>query len=73
MNYPRQQSDAVRIAILETNVTNLSESIKGLTAEIKVLTNVMNQGKGAFAIAMVVAGAVGGIATKLAGTLLARL
>lgn len=77
-------SDRERIVVLEVELRGLREQQKAHAAEtreslreldLKVddIITIMNKGKGAFAFALMAAGAVGGLIAKAMGVLLSRL
>ena len=52
-------SQDVEIAILQTEVKELTAKVDKLTESVEKLTEVMNRGKGAFAASLALAGIIG--------------
>lgn len=70
----KPQND-VRIAVLEEQIKGLREqqkahadetrsALNGISHKIEALSETMNKGKGAFAVSILLAGIIGGAATK---------
>lgn len=53
-------SQDAEIAILQTEVKNLTGKVDKLTESVERLTEVMNRGRGAFAASLMLAGVIGG-------------
>lgn len=55
------EENAIKIAILETRLDALTKQQEKLVQKIEDLTEIMNKGKGAFAVAMFLSGTGGGV------------
>jgi hypothetical protein len=53
-------SQDVEIAILQTEVKELTKKVDELMGSVQKLTEVMNRGKGAFAASLLLSGVIGG-------------
>lgn len=78
------QPHTTRIAVVEEQIKGLREQQKAhatetkymfasLSADVKELTAIMNRGRGAFAFAMLVSGAMGAFATQIVAFLMEKL
>ena len=81
---PETQEGRERLVKLEVQLEGLREqqkahawetrkAIQELSRKVDELTAIMNKGKGAFTFAIIAAGMVGGIATKIASSLINKI
>lgn len=62
-----EESPAIQIAVLQTQVNSLSTDIAELKADVKNLTAIMNRGRGAFAASLALAGTIGAAVVETIG------
>jgi len=64
-----ERTDVERLAVLETKMESVEKSLDNLAREVAKLTAVMNKGKGAYAVSMLIASLFGAFILKLSGVL----
>lgn len=64
------EEHSIQIAVLQRDVQHLTDQVADLTNSVKELTAIMNRGKGAFAVSLALAGAIGAVVMKAISYLL---